>query len=103
MTEKDELLELYNVEDYSEIKRVVSSSDIREKESLLSILSENNFNQISLVWALKRSGIKYAPQDFLDDCSEFLSRKTRVFTSVLRGVYLANSRAKVFENFCTFT
>jgi len=49
MTEIDELLELYNVEDYSGIKRVVSSSDIREKESLLSILSENNFNQNSLV------------------------------------------------------
>lgn len=37
---KDEILELYNVENYSEIKRVVSSSDIEEKEKLLSILSK---------------------------------------------------------------
>jgi len=40
MTEKDELLELYNVEDYSKIKSVVSSSDIKEKEELLRIVSE---------------------------------------------------------------
>lgn len=40
MTEKDELLELYNVEDYSKIKSVVSSSDIKEKEELLRLVSE---------------------------------------------------------------
>ena len=40
MIEKDEILELYNVEDYSKIKRVLNSSDIGEKEELLSILSE---------------------------------------------------------------
>ena len=40
---------------------------------------------------------KYASGNFFGDCNEFLSRKTRVFASVLSGVYLANSRAKIAE------
>ena len=37
---KDEILELYNVENYSEIKRALGPSDIEEKEELLRLVSE---------------------------------------------------------------
>ena len=47
--------------------------------------------------ALKRRVIKYTSGDFIEACSEFLSHKTRVFMSVLRGVYLANFMAKIAE------
>ena len=40
MTEKDEILELFNVEDYSKIRNKIISINAKEKEELLRGLSE---------------------------------------------------------------
>ena len=37
---KDEILELYNVEDYSSIKKLIENSNISEKQNILNILAE---------------------------------------------------------------